>query len=396
MQKNKLICTNFMSLNSFQVRRWIRVSLLVAATAIVGVSLWYTDNLVERLKSEERVKVQLWAEATRIITDTSLTVDVDITYPLSIVSANNTIPVIAVLDNGTITHRNLDSTLSNDPLYIQRRIEEMKRENDPIVTDFEGGELILYFENSILYTKLKYYPYVQLTIIAMFLAMSYLALSYSRRSEQNQVWVGMSKETAHQLGTPISSLLAWVELLKSSGGHVTDELIEEMTHDMARLELITERFSKIGSEPVLQEEEIRKVVLETVQYLRKRLPSKVEFIISEEGKGLKSKINVPLFAWVIENITKNAVDAMNGQGILNYEVGKKDDIVFVDVTDNGKGIPSGRFSNIFEPGFTTKKRGWGLGLSLVKRIVENYHRGSIFVKESIPNKRTTFRILLKE
>lgn len=386
-----------MSLNSFQIRSWIRVILLIIATAIVAISLWYTDNLVERLKVEERVKVQLWAEATRIITTSSLEDNVDITYPLSIVSANNTIPVIAVLSSGTIiAHRNLDSILSEDNDFLLATIEEMERQNEPIVTEFEGGELTLYYQNSILYTKLKYYPYVQLTIIAMFLVMSYFALSYSRRSEQNQVWVGMSKETAHQLGTPISSLMAWLELLKSSGGQVTDELIDEMTHDMERLELITERFSKIGSEPVLEEEEIRTVVEETLQYLKKRLPRQVEFHISEEGIGLTRKINVPLFAWVIENLTKNAVDAMDGQGVLTYEIGKKENLVYIDITDNGKGIPSSRFSTIFEPGFTTKKRGWGLGLTLVKRIVENYHKGSIVVKESIPNKRTTFRILLRE
>ncbi|MCB0733736.1 MAG: HAMP domain-containing histidine kinase [Flavobacteriales bacterium] len=383
-------------MNSFQIRTWIKYALLGLAASIIAVSLVYTDNLVERLKEEERVKVNSWAEATRIIVSVDLDKQEDISYPLSIVSANTTIPVIAVMDDAIITHRNLDSTKSNDKAYLLAKIEEMKSENEPIITEYEGGQLTFYYENSILYTKLKYYPYVQLTIIALFLLVSYMAFSYSRKSEQNQVWVGMSKETAHQLGTPISSLLAWMELLKQNDGPVSDELLFEMQRDLSRLELITERFSKIGSEPVLEEHNVHDVVVETVQYLQKRLPSRVSFVIEDCQEDLIRQINVPLFAWVIENLTKNAVDAMNGEGEMRYECGWKDNWVYIDISDTGKGIPGNRFSTIFEPGFTTKKRGWGLGLSLAKRIIDNYHRGSIYVKESIPNKRTTFRILLKQ
>ncbi|MBI1305858.1 MAG: hypothetical protein GC181_04495 [Bacteroidetes bacterium] len=381
---------------------------MVLAAIIVVVSLWYTDNLVERLKAEEQVKVKLWAEATRIIASTPTDDNVDMTYPLSIVSANNTIPVIVTLEDGTIlTHRNLDSVKSKDKNYLLEKIENMKSENDPIVAEYDDGmedgdgtdkaKLIFYYENSILYTNLKYYPYVQLAVVALFLLISYLAFSYSRRSEQNQVWVGMSKETAHQLGTPISSLLAWIELIKENQGQVSEEIVEEMSRDLSRLELITERFSKIGSEPVLKPENVHHVVEDTVKYLKRRLPSRVRFTVSDSGKELTAKMNIPLFAWVIENLTKNAVDAMNGEGELTYTVGRRDDgHIFIDVSDTGKGIPSNKFSTIFEPGYTTKKRGWGLGLSLVKRIVDNYHRGSIYVKESIPNKQTTFRIILRE
>lgn len=385
-----------MNISTFQLRSWVEWALLATAASIVAVSLWYTDQLVDRLKTEERLKVSLWAEATRIIATSDLSDNHDITYPLSIVSANNTIPVIAALEDGMIiAHRNLDSSLVDEAGYLEERMAKMRSVNEPLITDYEGEKLYFYYENSILYTKLKYYPYVQLFIIGVFIALGYFAISFSRRSEQNLVWVGMSKETAHQLGTPISSLLAWIELLKSSNGRVSEEVITEMSKDMERLELITERFSKIGSEPVLTETNVGEVVKETIEYLKKRLPSKVEFTIEDEG-DLISNLNVPLFAWVIENLTKNAVDAMNGKGALTYHIGKTATHVFIDVSDSGKGIPGGRFHTIFEPGFTTKTRGWGLGLSLAKRIIENYHDGSIFVKESVANQGTTFRILLKK
>ncbi|MFT4521769.1 MAG: hypothetical protein ACI8ZN_000707 [Bacteroidia bacterium] len=385
-------------MNDYQLKRMVKTLLLLTASLIVGISLWYTDNLVEKLKKEEISKVQLWAEATRLAATTDIEDEVDVSFQLSVIMANNTIPVIVTLEDGTIiAQRNLDSLLENDPMYLRASIEEMAYENEPIQAGlFENQKIIVYYTNSILYNKLKLYPYVQLTVIGIFLLLSYLAFNYSRSSEQNQVWVGMSKETAHQLGTPISSLGAWMELIKMNNGELTEEVLNEINIDIKRLELITERFSKIGSEPVLGEVEYGPVIKETVDYLRKRISSRISMDLILDETNIKARINIPLFAWVIENITKNAADAMEGEGALTFHVYLKDGAPVLDITDTGKGIPSSDFKTIFKPGFTTKRRGWGLGLSLVKRIVQNYHKGHIFVKESTPYKKTTFRIILKK
>ena len=387
-----------MSLNKYQIKSVIKLLLLVVALLIVALSLLYTDNLAKKLKEEERIKVASWAEATRLIATMADDEEYDVTYALSVVKANSTIPVIVTLEDGmVIAHRNIDSVRSEDPDYIKQTIREMEEANEPIVAGiYEDQNIIIYYQNSILFTKLKLYPYVQLIIIAVFLLVSYYTFSYSKRSEQNQVWVGMSKETAHQLGTPISSLMAWMELIKANEGTVTDEVIEEISNDIKRLELITERFSKIGSEPVLSPVKLVDVVTETVNYLEKRLSNRIKFEVIDDSDEALCAVNVPLFAWVLENLTKNAADAMDGEGSLTYALHESDKRVILDVTDTGKGVPNGRFKTIFEPGFTTKKRGWGLGLSLVKRIVENYHNGQIFVKESIPFDKTVFRIILKK
>lgn len=386
----------YQALNSYQVKTYLKLFLLVFAAGIAAASLIYTNQLVESLKAEEREKARFWADAMRVLSHVE-DEEADITFPLSVVMANNTIPVIATLEDGTInTYRNIDSTKLRQPGYLEQRLELMKEANEPIELDYhEGEKIIIYYENSILLTKLKYYPYVQLSIIGVFLLLSYFAFSYSRRSEQNQVWVGMSKETAHQLGTPISSLVAWLELIEDDPSNYNDEVLHEMQNDLSRLELITERFSKIGSEPVLKPLSVHAVVTETVGYLQKRLSSKVEFTVKDESDDAEASLNAPLFAWVIENLTKNAVDAMEGAGRIDYLIYRRESRVIIEISDTGKGIPSNRFKTIFKPGFTTKKRGWGLGLSLVKRIVENYHDGSIIVKESVPNKQTTFKITLK-
>lgn len=386
----------YQALNSYQVKTYLKLFLLVFAAGIAAASLIYTNQLVESLKAEEREKARFWADAMRVLSHVE-DEEADITFPLSVVMANNTIPVIATLEDGTInTYRNIDSTKLRQPGFLEQRLELMKEANEPIELDYhEGEKIIIYYENSILLTKLKYYPYVQLSIIGVFLLLSYFAFSYSRRSEQNQVWVGMSKETAHQLGTPISSLVAWLELIEDDPSNYNDEVLHEMQNDLSRLELITERFSKIGSEPVLKPLSVHAVVTETVGYLQKRLSSKVEFTVKDESDDAEASLNAPLFAWVIENLTKNAVDAMEGAGRIDYLIYRRESRVIIEISDTGKGIPSNRFKTIFKPGFTTKKRGWGLGLSLVKRIVENYHDGSIIVKESVPNKQTTFKITLK-
>lgn len=386
----------FNYLNNYQIKSYLKLTLLLLASAIAGASLLYTNNLVEKLKQEEREKAEIWADAMRVMT-TAVNENMDATFPLTVVMANTTIPVIAVLEDGSITaHRNLDSTKVESEAYLRDKLEEMKSANEPIEIDYtETSKIIIYYENSYILTRLTYYPFIQLTIIGLFLIVSYFAFSYSRRSEQNQVWVGMSKETAHQLGTPISSLMAWLELIKDGGNELGKEVFDEMSNDLKRLELITERFSKIGSEPVLNKMSVAEVVEDTVNYLRKRLSSKVMFHFEDNSDKATAELNAPLFAWVIENLTKNAVDAMEGEGNISYHIFNKDNHVVIEISDDGKGIPKNRFKTIFEPGYTTKKRGWGLGLSLVKRIVENYHKGTILVKESVQNQSTTFKITLK-
>ena len=280
----------------------------------------------------------------------------------------------------------------------------MKHENDPFpimvrngvdgaVTDIQ----FVYFRNSYILRQLRAYPYIQLSVIAIFAFIAYLAFSYSRRAEQNRVWVGMAKETAHQLGTPLSSLMAWLEYLKGMPEmHDKSDLIEELNKDIERLERITSRFSNIGSVPVLNNELVFEVVNSCLNYLRPRLSSKVNMEVEPELNGLTAKINKPLFEWVTENIVKNGVDAMSGIGSIKVTVGKESEQeVFVDISDNGKGIPKSKLRDVFKPGITTKKRGWGLGLALAKRIIENYHQGRIFVKSSQVDVGTTFRIILR-
>lgn len=386
-----------MNLDSYHAKRFLKLGLFIFACFIAISSLWYTNDLVNQLKKEEERKARKWAEATNIIANRATEENFDMTFALSIVRDNNTIPVIVVLDGVITDYRNLDSLRIQEEGYLEHKVKEMGKQNEPIIVDFgKDKELKIYYENSILLTKLRYYPYVQLSVIAVFLAISYFALSYSRRSEQNQVWVGMSKETAHQLGTPISSLVAWLQLAEEGGDKLDEAIINEMRIDVDRLYLIADRFSKIGSSPVLEKENLVKVVRDTVGYLMKRAPKTVKFVLPDPDQVAIAHLNSPLFAWVIENLTKNAMDAMNGKGTISYEIIDREKDVVFDVSDTGTGIPSSRFKEIFKPGYTTKKRGWGLGLSLVRRIISNYHKGQIFVKESMPGKRTTFRIILRK
>ena len=292
----------------------------------------------------------------------------------------------------------MDSTLSVKSKKFEKKIEDMRAQNEPIEVLLEDGKKnIIYYENSLLLSQLKVYPYFQLGVIGLFLVMSYLAFSYSRTSEQNKVWAGMSKETAHQLGTPISSLMGWVDYLKESENNVPQKVLDEIDHDMQRLSLITERFSKIGSEPTLVSYNLYDVLEESVTYINNRTSIKVDISLKNEELFKKVSVNVnkPLFAWVVENLCKNAVDAMDGEVQIYFEIDQilPNSVVF-DVVDNGKGIAANKFKTIFKPGYTTKKRGWGLGLSLVKRIIENYHNGKIYVKSSDLGKGTRFRIEL--
>ncbi|MCZ4408727.1 HAMP domain-containing sensor histidine kinase [Cryomorphaceae bacterium 1068] len=492
-------------------QRWKAV-LLIFAVVIVGLSLWYSNYIVNKIRQEERLKVQLWSEAVqrrlslinyteKLFSDMrreernkadvwaqaigriAPATDSELPFLQTIIQNNSTIPVLVVdakneiisynnidykyistpekadstiaamraqykpirvsntyfdhrvyykdsriitelektLDDlinsfisetvmnsgsvpvlvtdssrtGIVNFSNIDSTLVADSTMAIAQIAEMAAKNEPIQVKF-GDRVVnyIYYTDSIIITQLRYFPFVQLVIIGLFLFISYLIFSTFRNAEQNQVWIGLAKETAHQLGTPLSSLIAWVQLLEARG---TDkETIAELNKDIKRLEIITDRFSKIGSAPELTDTVISDVMNSTIDYLRPRISKKVEFNIKQNQDGeIKAMINQPLFSWVIENIIKNAVDAMNGKGKITVEICNEIQNVYIDITDTGKGIPASGHKAVFQPGYTTKKRGWGLGLSLAKRIIEIYHSGKIFVKRSEPDSGTTFRIVLK-
>lgn len=384
-------------MNSFRFNRIAKPILLLFAISIGITSLLYTNKLAKKLAKEEEQKIKNWAKATEQLASSDFSTDM--TFILEIVSQNRTIPVILTDENENITSwRNLDSAKAQKQTnYLINQLNEMKSQHEPIILNyFEGQKVKVFYKNSKNLTQIKYYPLVQLIIISFFLIISYLAFSYSRKSEQNLVWVGMSKETAHQLGTPISSLIAWIEILKSDNRNDL-KIVQEIENDVKRLEIITERFSKIGSEPILEPTNIIEEILTSISYLKPRTSKQIEYkVINELDTDVKVNINKYLFAWALENLTKNAIDAMNGIGMIKYHVFQKHNHIIIDISDTGKGIPSNRFKSIFKPGYTTKKRGWGLGLSFVKRIIENYHKGHIYVKDSTLNKGTIFRISLNK
>jgi len=383
------------NMRAYNQKRYWKIFILCAAALIGGISLLYTRHLVKSLAQQEDKKIKLWANATKQLIKS----EGDINFLLNIIEDNETIPTILVDDEGNVvTTRNLDPKREKDTAYIASVLANMKEEHEPIRILYDEAHNrynYLYYENSKLLNELKTYPFIQLCLIGFFAIMSYLALSSSRKAEQNQVWVGMSKETAHQLGTPISSLREWLNLLRETEKENQEEILQEVDYDIRRLELITERFSKIGSEPVLKAENLDLVIDHSLGYLKNRISSKVIFELNIGKPGNWAMVNIPLFDWVLENICKNAVDAMEGKGKLSISINHDHEHVFVDISDTGKGIPKSKFKTIFKPGFTTKKRGWGLGLSLVKRIVHEYHKGQIYVRHSEPGKGTTFRIVLK-
>jgi signal transduction histidine kinase len=283
-----------------------------------------------------------------------------------------------------------------DPAYFQAELNSMKAEHEPIQFRVFRDTWYVYYHDSFVLRQLKIFPYIQLSVIAIFLLLAYTAFNTSRKSEQNQVWVGLAKETAHQLGTPISSLMAWIELMKEKFNAEDDPLIAEMENDVQRLEIVADRFSKIGSQPVLEAHTVYDVVKDFVDYFKVRVSNKIGFHI-EGNRDIKAGLNIPLFDWVLENLLKNAVNAIDHAGNVQVDISgsKTRQLVYIDVTDTGKGIPRSKFETVFQPGYTTRKRGWGLGLSLTRRMVENYHNGQIFVKDSELGKGTTFRIVLK-
>ncbi|NNC83092.1 MAG: HAMP domain-containing histidine kinase [Flavobacteriales bacterium] len=490
-------------------QKW-KIFLMILALVIIGLSLWYSNFIVDRVRDEERQKVELWSqaiekratlvaytkklfaeladneqkkvslwsEAMRVITNEELD---DYTFITRVIQDNTTIPMIVVDEQENIIFKrniegndsdqrllrqeleamkssypplevnivegevqylyykdsrlfselrtvlndlitsfisetvinsasvpvlltnaerdtvlragNVDSARISTTEGLERVIQEMSAVNDPLRIELGEGEVnYIFYEDSVILKQLRYFPFVQFLVIGLFLLIAYILFSTFRKAEQNQVWVGMAKETAHQLGTPLSSLMAWMDLLRAKG--VDEETIHEMNKDVSRLETITDRFSKIGSRPELDEMDLNEVLDDMLDYLRPRFSSKVEVILQPSEDQALAHINRPLFGWVIENLCKNAVDAMDGEGELILTVTTEMQHVYVDVTDTGKGIPAKFHKTIFQPGYTTKKRGWGLGLSLTKRIIENYHRGKVFVKRSEVDQGTTFRIVL--
>jgi K+-sensing histidine kinase KdpD len=380
----------------FRKRRWKILILLLAVIIGIG-SFFYTNWLVKKMAFEERKNVELWAEATQMLASYDLNSNLDITFLVDIINRNTSIPIIiADSTDRILVEKNITFTEVNKDRILARELHKMKDENDPIIISISETETqYLYYRSSILLENLKYYPIVQFAVILLFILVAYLAFSSSRNAEQNQVWVGMSKETAHQLGTPISSLMAWVELLKMQ--NIDESLIQEFEKDTQRLERITERFSKIGSVPELTRTDVAETIRSTVAYLKTRSSAKVKFLLDfSEQEVYEVPLNASLFSWVIENLCKNAIDAMNNIGTIEISIVEKGNQILIDLADTGKGISKSYFKTVFQPGFTSKKRGWGLGLSLAKRIVENYHKGKIFVKHSEINKGTTFRIILQK
>jgi signal transduction histidine kinase len=371
---------------------WKLFLLLIAVLIGMG-SLIYTESLVSKLKVEERKNVQLWAEATRLISlpDTSQNVE----FLSTIIENNNTVPVILTDESDSIiSARNFDTHKSGDYKYIKKQLEKIKERNKPIVNNLEKGHYnLIYYKDSIILTLLIYYPYIQLGIIIFFILVSYLAFRSSRKAEQNQVWVGMSKETAHQLGTPTSSLAGWIEILEQK--HPGISITKELALDVQRLEKVTERFSRIGSKPAITSDNIIGIISRTVDYLKLRTSSKVKIITDyNPDEKVVVPVNAALFEWVIENVFKNAVDSMEGSGEITVRITETERHALIDISDTGKGMPKSAFKKIFNPGFTTKQRGWGLGLSLAKRIIEEYHNGKIFVRHSEVGKGSCIRIVM--
>ncbi len=366
-----------------QIRR-VKIILVVAAVLIAVASLLVSHFLVKDLSKEERNRMEVWAQALHALNEADE--NTDLSLVLSVMEGNNTIPVIVMNETGTITdYRNIDDTT-----HIAGYAKKMIKSGDTIRVD---GQLVCYDE-SVMLKRLSAWPYVQLGIVLIFVVIAIIALLSSKRAEQNKVWVGLSKETAHQLGTPVSSLMAWVEMLKEQ--YPRDELLPEMDKDVKRLQLIAERFSKIGSLPEPVETSMKEVLNHVVDYMDRRTSSQVKMICDFPENEVVVRMNASLFEWVVENLCKNAVDAMEGQGTITLTLMDTDNEAILEVQDTGKGIKKKDLGNVFTPGFTTKKRGWGLGLSLARRIVEEYHKGRIYVKQSEVGKGTTFRIEMKK
>ena len=379
------------------MKNWLSNNLytfiLTILLIIVVLSVSFTTRLANKFAEEEYRKIELWAEATRqlIMADE----DDNIDLILSVMEGNTTIPVYMVDSaHQLLLSRNVREPKHNKEEFYQQRINNLRLSQEPIVVQVnEEVTQYIYYEDSILLRRLYWFPYVQLAVIIAFIAIAVIALIMAQRSEQNSLWVGLSKETAHQLGTPISSLNAWNELLKAT--YPNDALLPQMDEDIRRLQMIAERFSKIGSQPTLNQEALLPIVQSAMEYMRVRTSNKITYTLHADT-DCQVMVCKPLFEWVIENLCKNAIDSMEGKGEITLSLTQQENKVNLDITDTGKGIDRRHFKTIFKPGYTSKKRGWGLGLSLAKRIIEDYHRGKLFVKQSQIGVGSTFRITLEQ
>lgn len=373
----------------------VKYLLILAAALIAAASLYVSNLLVDDLKREEQNKMQVWASAMSSLINADI--NENVTLEQNILSSNSTIPVILTDEKGSIIqYNNIEIGATKDTLAVlMERAADMRRKGNVIPIFMEGfeGQYVCYDDSAIL-VRLSNYPYIQLFVVVLFFVICIVAVISSKRAEQNRVWVGLSKETAHQLGTPISSLMAWMEILK--GKYPDDTLLADMEHDVERLQRVAERFSKIGSMPEPETEDIVTVVERAVEYVKRRSPAKVQYVSEYPKRPLLVRMNAPLIEWVIENLCKNAIDAMNGNGTITVTVSHDSNNAYIEVADTGKGIAKHKRKRVFEPGYTTKKRGWGLGLSLAKRIMEEYHKGRIYVKKTAPGKGATFRMELKK
>lgn len=372
-------------------QRWTILFILVAAFIVMATVL-VSNSFSAQLAQEERSRVEIWAEATQILTSEVQDDTQNMNLILHILNSNTTIPVLVCDENDNVEHYlNIEVPDKNQEQFFRKKIEEFKAKRKPIIIELgDNVNQYLYYDESLVLKRLMMYPYIQLAVVFIFIIVAFLALISAKKAEQNKVWVGLSKETAHQLGTPISSLIAWVEYLKTK--EVDGTYLKEMEKDVKRLETVADRFSKIGSNPDPLPLNINDAVKSSCEYMSTRISSKIRINTELSKEPALVLMNDSLFSWVIENLTKNAVDAMEGQGSIDFHIENLTKKVYIDITDTGKGISKSRFKTIFNPGYTTKTRGWGLGLSLVKRIVESYPGGKIYVKSSEIGKGTTFRI----
>lgn len=377
------------------ITRYGKIIFMLVATAVVGVFIYVSTVLVRDLAAQERQRMEIWADATREIVAAfdSEDASVDIDFLLRIIESNTNIPVLLTDSEGNILqHRNFNLPASGTHEFLAKKLQKLKNSSNVITIEIAPGVTQqLYYEDSTLLKRLYLYPYIIVGVMIIFIAVVYFAMLSARRAEQNKVWVGLSKETAHQLGTPISSLMAWMELLPELG--VDRATVAEMDKDVNRLSTIASRFSKIGSVPQMEDADLNALTQSAATYMASRISSRISLTFHSAGEPITVKVCPPLFEWVLENLIKNAVDATEGKGAINIHIGKGENGGgFVEVSDTGKGIPRKNFKTVFNAGYTTKKRGWGLGLTLARRIINEYHRGNIYVKTSTPGQGTTFRI----
>ena len=391
--------------HSRRVWKWI---LMVSSLIIVGIFITFSNKLVKDLSEQERDRMQIWADATKELASASFSTDsastANVNFLLGIIEANDNIPVLLVdEDDNILLHRNfrLPEVPGSEALYelssaneafLKEKLQQLKKTSNKISIQIDNITQNLYYEDSTLLRRLLFYPYILLGVLAVFILVVYSALISIKKAEQNKVWVGLSKETAHQLGTPISSLMAWIQMLEVT--ELDKSIVEDMNKDVTRLSIIADRFSKIGSKPEMELAFINESVTKSLEYMRSRISQRVKLTINLSHEECGTLLCMSLFEWVMENLTKNAVDAMQGEGAIDVTVSSNATTIFIDVADTGNGIARKNFKTVFHPGFTTKKRGWGLGLTLVKRIIEEYHGGKIYVKDSEIGKGTTFRIEL--